>query len=1267
MDKQQARELIEQTFKQAFDYDRFHHFTAQLLNHLNDSPERQSVWSGSRIKKAYAEHVNHFERIGTYTDPEGRKLDVLVIHLKKETTLERGRTLLRNFAADYLSTGHGNDKDAVLAAYVSKEEMDWRFSYVKLEYALEQDETGKVKERKELTPARRYSFLVGENEKSHTAQKQFLSLLENDQSDPLLKEIEKAFDIEKVTKEFFEQYKLLFDKTKAALETRLKRDAQARAEFKEKAVETDDFAKKLLGQIVFLYFLQKKGWFGVKRDAAWGTGQKDYLRHLFNKKKPDENYFNDVLEPLFYNTLAVERSHDYSDRFRCKIPFLNGGLFEPLGDYNWVHADILLPDELFSNHERTKDGDDGTGILDVFDRYNFTVNEAEPLETEVAVDPEMLGKVFENLLPENLRHKGGTYYTPRVIVNYMCQQSLINYLASHLEGTVSREDIETFITRGEVLREFEANQRKDEKNILPDSIRKNAKQLDRLLAEITVCDPAIGSGAFPVGMMQEVVKARLTLASIEGMPERSAYDLKRHAIENSLYGVDVDSSAIEIARLRLWLSLVVDELEFKRIQPLPNLDYKIMQGNSLLEEFAGVKLFDDDLLVGSEQDAEAQKTAIREEIIYKQKQLIELAGKKIPSARELKAKFGKEIEQLTRQLNALSATPSAPQEDKLFRDLSIDVRDKLAELKRLHREFFEQSSPKKKKELRQKLEQLEWEFMELRLERSDPALLKELAKHRRDNRKNYFLWKLHFVEVFQAKGGFDVVIGNPPYIRIQEIQASAPAMATYFKQKYAAAGKGNYDIYVIFIERGLGLLNKTGFLSYIQPHKFFNAQYGAPLRKLIADGKHLLHVVHFGDQQIFAAVTTYTCLLFLSRRPVEQSRVVKVDDFEAWSNFRVGKEGAYPTTQLTANEWNFTIGKGATLFEMLAKAGPKLADVSSRIYQGVITSADGIFLFKEFKDSNKAVISVFSKELNEWIELERDVLKRVVRSGSIGKFWARTTAYVLFPYEVEGSIAKLISQGQMKKKYPLAWNYLLMNKQSLESREKSAFKDEQWYRFGRSQNLGMWEQPKLLAPYMITDLATYLDKSNAYYFVNVTTGGYGITCDEKFGSYEYICALLNSRVLDFYLKQVSTNFHGGYFAANKQYIEQLPIRTINFSDHSDQQRHREIVTLVGYILFLKDNADETESRDQLMVNYFEQIIDALVYELYLPEELHTAGREFFAPLAAERLPALADIRGDKLSDLRQIFERLFHKDHIIRQNIFFLDTIESVRIIEGKA
>lgn len=1249
MDKKQAKELIRQTFAQAFDQDRFHDFTAQLLNHLNDSPERQRRWVGQMIKKAYSDHVNHYERIGTYTDPEGRKLDVLVIHLKKEMTLERGRTLLRNFAADYLSTGHGNDKDAVLAAYVSKEETDWRFSFVKLEYALEQDESGKVKERKELTPARRYSFLVGENEKSHTAQKQFLSLLENDQSDPLLSAIEEAFKIEKVTKEFFEQYKLLFDKTKAALELRLKRDAKACDDFKAKAIETDDFAKKLLGQIVFLYFLQKKGWFGVARDAAWGTGQKDYLRYLFSRKKPEENYFNDVLEALFYDTLAREREGDYAPHFRCKIPFLNGGLFEAMGDYDWVHADLLLPDELFSNRETTKDGDTGTGILDVFDRYNFTVNEAEPLETEVAVDPEMLGKVFENLLPENLRHKGGTYYTPRVIVNYMCQQSLINYLAAGSAGVsptaIPREDIEMLITRGEVFREFEANQRANEKNALPESIRKNARQLDRLLAEITVCDPAIGSGAFPVGMMQEIVKARLTLAAVEDMPEQTVYELKRHAIEHSLYGVDIDPSAIEIARLRLWLSLVVDELEFQRIQPLPNLDYKIMQGNSLLEEFAGVKLFDDHLLAATSQDAEAQKTVIREEIIRKQNQLIELASKKIPSARELKAKFGKEIEQLNRQLNALSAPPAADQADKLFRDLSTDAREKLAALKRLHKEFFEQSSPKKKKELRQKLEQLEWEFMELKLEKSDPALLRELAKHRRDNRKSYFLWKLHFVEVFQPKGGFDVVVANPPYVRQEEIKHLKEAL----KRSYDTY-TGTADLYVYFYEQAVRLLSSTGTLAFITSNKYFRAGYGEKLRTMLAEQTRIDQLIDFGDAPVFDA-TAYASILILGRKFADghETRAWSLPpgalilSFEQQFNQHCL---ALPQSELKSDGWRLESAMVLRLLEKLRKAGKPLSEyVEGRFYRGILTGLNEAFVVdRETRD--QLVVQDKSSE---------NLLKPFIRGRDV-KRWRVDSAdqYVIKIESSENKVHPWSGMLQSEAESVFAKLYPAIHARFETFRDGLIKRQDKGKYFWELRSCSYWqelEQPKILYPDIAKRCEFAFDNHQLYPDCTLFL----------IPSYSnYHLGLLNSSTVQFFISQICPSVRGDFYRFKSIYVSQIPIVD------ATQEQQETIIKLVDFILFLKAGTSENESRDQLMVSYFEQLIDALVYELYLPDEIHGAGREFFTPLLAENLPALDEIKSDKLSALRQIFERLFHKDQVIRQNIFFLDTIESIRIIEGK-
>ena len=588
MDKIQAQNLVKETFENSFDENRFRYFIVNLLNHFDEKNERPHC--GQYIPEAFRARVGSFERIGKYVDGEN-EIDILIVNLKKGETLERARSAQRNFIAWYLNGGRrGKYKDGALIAFVAPDTNDWRFSLVKMDYKFEEGSNGKTKVIQDFTPARRWSFLVGANENSHTAQSRLAPIVENDNRDPTLKELEEAFNIEKVTKEFFEKYRDLFCQTKDALDDLAAKDEKIKDDFETKSVNTVDFSKKLLGQIVFLYFLQKKGWFGVPKDKNWGEGDKKFLRNLFNKaRKNNGNYFNDYLEPLFYEALAKERDDNYYSHFNCKIPFLNGGLFDPINNYDWVNTAINLPNELFSNNARDlKTGDIGSGILDIFDRYNFTVKEDEPLEKEVAIDPEMLGKVFENLLEVKDRKSKGTYYTPREIVHYMCQQSLINYLASELEGKISKDDLETLIKDGdkagqnELLVESKGKQTPAHHYKLPESVRQNAAAIDEKLATIKVCDPAIGSGAFPVGMMNEIVKARETLSAYLKDETRTIYNFKRDCIQNSLYGVDIDPSAVEIAKLRLWLSLIVDEDDIKQIKPLPNLDYKIVSGNSLL-------------------------------------------------------------------------------------------------------------------------------------------------------------------------------------------------------------------------------------------------------------------------------------------------------------------------------------------------------------------------------------------------------------------------------------------------------------------------------------------------------------------------------------------------------------------------------------------------------------------------------------------------------------------------------------------------------------
>ena len=412
MNTQQARARVAETFPQAFNRTKFLEFSRNLLNKFDES--KAQAWSATYVKDAFKPHVARFERLGTYTSPEDDKLDVLVVHLASDSKLERARTAIRNFVADHLKQRDG--KDAALVAFVSPTERQWRFSYVKMEYAAVETESGKVGVETRLTPARRFSYIVGEGESCHTAQTRFLGLLQDTENYPKLAQIEEAFSVEAVTREFFNQYAALFGDIEAALGKLATKDPVIGKEFKARNVSTVDFAKKLMGQIVFLYFLQKKGWLGVPKGHDWGTGPHDFLRRLIDQQAQSDrsvNIFNDVLEPLFYDTLATDRGHEaWCKHFQCRIPFLNGGLFEPIGDYDWRKTDIILPNKLFTNTERNAAGDIGTGVLDVFDRYNFTVNEAEPLEKEVAIDPEMLGKVFENLIEENRRKGLGSFYTP---------------------------------------------------------------------------------------------------------------------------------------------------------------------------------------------------------------------------------------------------------------------------------------------------------------------------------------------------------------------------------------------------------------------------------------------------------------------------------------------------------------------------------------------------------------------------------------------------------------------------------------------------------------------------------------------------------------------------------------------------------------------------------------------------------------------------------------------------------------------------------------
>lgn len=477
-------------------------------------------------------------------------------------------------------------------------------------------------------------------------------------------------------------------------------------------------------------------------------------------------------------------------------------------------------------------------------------------------------------------------------------------------------------------------------------------------------------------------------------------------------------------------------------------------------------------------------------------------------------------------------------------------------------------------------------------------------------RINVFDWKNEFKDITDA-GGFDVVIGNPPYIRIQEMKEWAPLEVEFYKDEYKSASIGNYDIYVVFVEKGLNLLNSKGLLGFILPHKFFNAQYGQPLRNIIAEGKYLSQIVHFGDQQVFKNATTYTALLFLNKFENQNFEFTKIENIDLWKKENVQINTKISMDSLNNSEWNFTSGANTSLFNKLNDMPSKLNDVADRIFQGLVTGADAVFLLDKIGDGK-----YFSKATGKQHLLENELLHPLCKgSVDIRRYSvSNLSKSILFPYKLENQKATLLTVDEFQKKFPLAWQYFQANRKLLEEREHGKWKHNKWYAFGRTQNLNEMEQTKIITPSIAKKASFTLDSSDYYYFVGSGGGGgggYGITLkpNQKI-KYEYLLGLLNSHLLDSYLKSYSSPFRGGYFAYNRQYIERLPIKIINFSDPHEKDLHNQIVKLVGSMLILQKELSKTTTEQESTVlkrqiESTDKQIDQLVYELYqlTPEEI----------------------------------------------------------------
>jgi type I restriction-modification system DNA methylase subunit len=482
----------------------------------------------------------------------------------------------------------------------------------------------------------------------------------------------------------------------------------------------------------------------------------------------------------------------------------------------------------------------------------------------------------------------------------------------------------------------------------------------------------------------------------------------------------------------------------------------------------------------------------------------------------------------------------------------------------------------------------------------------ELSDAETQYRVNAFDWKNEFAEVMQA-GGFDAVIGNPPYVRIQTLKEWTPLEVEFYKHQYIAAIKGNYDLYVLFVEKGLSLLNERGYLGFILPHKFFNAKYGEALRGLLAKGQHVAQIIHFGDQQVFANATTYTSLLFLSQFEQEAFRFVKVHNLAIWQNDSEAKsakvEEEMESKKFTASEWHFVVGTTAKkLFERLSHIKIKLENVTSRIFQGLKTGADKIYIVEEIERKSTQV-KIYSREKKTEYWLDSDLLHPLVKGGDSKPFsLAHTNRLILFPYMLQNSHIELVSEATLTENYALTWKYLLDNRESLQNREHFKMQGTKWYAYSRHQALDIISSPKIFTPDIAAQASFSLDETGEIFFTGGVAGGYGIIVLPEYLP-KYILGLLNSQLLEWFIRQTATQMRGGYYSYEARFIRHLPIHAINVDDPIDKTNHDKIINLVEQMLVLNqkrvaDNDPKTQTVLERRIKATDKQIDQLVYTLY---------------------------------------------------------------------
>lgn len=1066
----------------------------------------------TRVNQVSHDLIKNGGQAGMIRLDDDRSLAIYTFEVNDNVLIGRNRKGLREIAANPIDQSiiHG-----ALAFYYSKNVPDYRLTFIAKQTSF--NEAGEL--IKTETAPKRYTFLLGENEPCRTAAERLFELISKKKTSSIkLADVIDAFSVERLNKEFFAGYKAQYTKF---------------LQYLSDNKQNRDYVKKLLGRLVFLQFLQKKGWMGVPASRPdWNGGDKNYLSHLIEHYKGNNRLLSDVLEPLFFNTLNEKREGDIADARlgeNIRIPYLNGGLFEK---DNIDQLDMDFPYSYFRE------------LMDFFAMYNFTIDENDPDDSEVGIDPEMLGHIFENLLEDN--KDKGAFYTPKEIVQYMCRQSIIQYLKTHEPDEQYVEPIEQLINNGIVHPVLQS------KGV--------ASRFMQLLKNVKVCDPAIGSGAFPMGILYVLYHAIHHLQShAEPHGNFDSTQTKRDIIQNNIFGVDIEQGAVDIARLRFWLALVVDADE---PQPLPNLDYKITCGNSLLSRYPIDLPIENVFVEYNKGKNESEKITLS-----KYKELV--SNYTDTSNHETKKVFRQTIEAIKKAFK----TELSKQE----KESTSRLKGKILALESPM--LLGERTQKEKAELKKLKEQL--------------VKKEELQANIINNRLyvDAFEWRFEFPSLLDEKGnftGFDIIIGNPPYNEIRDLNQN---MQTALKASsyYGYAKGGRLNMYQFFYPLAINIAMNKGIISMITQNSILAEDSALGNRKLFFSQTDILVIDSFPERdnknlRVFESAKMSVCICTLRKN--SQPNTSNIIPINVWhSRFMQDKHNL-----------NVSIDEIMNIY-------PNDLIIP-------ISSNEKFSILKEIKKKSQYQIVAFSGEIDmtkyKNIFNKLGLGTRVITGAQIQRYYITETPS-------QGDVIYIDDQHKPK----------LSQKRELEISNP---------RIVLQRITGVDSKVRIIA--------TLID--NYIYCANSTN----YIPSDKSINIKYLLGVLNSSLVNFFIKQTSTNTN-----ITAKVLNSIPI--IVSSAHMQEA----IIRIVDYILIIKSLPsniiiDQYVDND-VITRQFEKVIDALVYEIYFHDDFIKADISFTDSVLRD-FKSIDMNRNSSIQIIQDAFAKLRSIDNDIRNNLKYM-------------